>query len=225
MNYCSKCGCPISENDKFCTNCGAKLSEGQASQSPKTEKNFSSKDLFFIILFGIICMPVLINGIYTEDTKTPRLPKDLKCVQYKNLCIATTDVKYDYTAVQTPDPRYYNSKWNNGWASAQNACKAWGGRLPYMEEFPTILEAYFAGKIKLEENGDYLSLTEINWHRVYAFSNSWAISRDKKYDKNNIYDSAISIAKSADSNITGNYHTSEIYSWRARCIKPINKRI
>lgn len=230
MNYCPKCGCQVYEDDNYCTNCGTALnlanntSPNNEKQEPVVDKNiYTNKntglknDVIWIILF-IICF-CLVIGYNTEDTKTPRLPKDLECVQYKDLCIATTDVKYDYTSVQSPDPRYYNSTWNNGWASAQNACKEWGGRLPYMEEFPTILEAYFENKIKLEENRTYLSATEINWHRVYAFSNSWVVTRDKKYNKKNIYDNAISIAKSADWNITGDYSTSTVYDWAARCVK------
>lgn len=220
MNCCPKCGCKIFEDDNFCTSCGADLSEEMSLSTKTNEKSFL-KDLPFIIIFVMITS-IIMGCLNTEDTKSPRLSKDLECVQYKDLCIATTDVKYDYTSVQTPDPRYHNSKWNNGWAAAQNACKEWGGRLPYMEEFPTILQASFDGKIKLEENRSYLSSTEINWHRVYAFSNSWTVSRDKKYDKNNIYNHAISVAKSADWNITGDYSTSTIYDWPARCVKHLN---
>lgn len=186
----------------------------------KEELDNKNRSIGMGCLIPIVIIAILMQ-IFPSDDYSPQLPENLKCISFKNLCIATTDVKYDYTSVQSKDPRYYNSTWNNGWASAQNACKAWGGRLPYMEEFPIILEAYFAKKIKLEDNRTYLSATEINWHRIYAFSNSWVVSSDKTYNKNNIYNFAVSIPKSADWNISGEYNTSTVYDFPARCVKPI----
>lgn len=218
--FCSNCGKEIDDKANFCQFCGSETNTltPQLKNNETQSRKKNSPIIFFIVF---IILFALFGGFREEGSRTPRNPKDLECVPYKNLCIATTDVKYDYTSVQSRDPRYYNSKWNNGWQAAQNACKSWGGRLPYMEEFPTILEACFDGKIKLEDNRTYLSSTEINWHRIYAFSNSWVASTNKKYDKKNIYDYAASISKSADWKITGDYSTSEIYDWKARCVKSI----
>lgn len=188
----------------------------------KKENNKTDKKVEWItgIIVGLIILSIVGNS--DAEKYSPRSPQELECVEHKGLCIATTDVKYDYTAVKSPHPEY-SKKWNNGWASAQKACKAWGGRLPYMEDFPIILDANFERKIRLKEGGYYLTGSEINWHRVYAFSNSY-ISSNNTYDKKNIYDHSISISKSADWEITGDYTTSTVYNWSARCVKKVKKK-
>lgn len=218
VNFCPSCGFAIKQEDKE-LNIGKQQSQNNIQKTEETNKDnkMGAGCLLVFCLFG------LINAFFPDDT-SPRLPKDLQCVSYKNLCIATTDVKFDYTSVQSKDPRYFNSTWNNGWAAAQNACKAWGGRLPYIEEFPTMIEAHLAKKIKLDEHANYLTSNEINWFRVYTISGGlYGFSRElSAYEGKKIYDYALAIDKSADWSITEQYYKSgTAYTWPARCVKPI----
>lgn len=209
--YCSNCGKELEEDVKFCSECSHKLIKNKEASSNK----LSGGKLFGLIIF-IVCV---ISGIFSEDTTTPRSPDKLECVEHKGLCIATTDVKYDYTTVKTKTYSYpgLGKEWNNGWASAQKACEAWGGRLPYMEEFSIIVDAFNNHKIDLKDYGHYLSNTQINTYRIWAYSHDSRYI--KEYNNKSIYDAAISIAKSGDHHITGQYDTSTAYTWSARCVK------
>lgn len=237
--FCSNCGKEIPQDAKFCPECGhpaaAENEKNKQIQNSKTdlkENNINDiekikqpkKKLFNGFLILLICIGVF-YAVFSPDTTTPREPKNLECINYGNLCIATTDVKYDYTAVKTRTSGYpaYNKEWNNGWAAAQNACKAWGGRLPYMEEFATIVDAYNQNKIKLEDYKTYLSNTQINTYRIWAYSHHKDFAKNG-YNAKNIYDSAISIEKSGDHIITGHYDTSIAYTWNARCVKEISSQ-
>ena len=166
---------------------------------------------FVILLFVIVKSPDLTN---------PRKPNELECVIHNNLCIATTDVIYDYTSVKTRTPGYpaYNKEWNNGWEAARLACKEWGGRLPNVEDFATIVDAFNHNKIRLQNYKSYLTNTPINTYRVYAYSHNDNFA-SHGYTSKTIYDSVTSIPKSGDWIITGNYNTGTAYTWNARCVK------
>ncbi len=233
--YCSNCGKELVDGAKFCPECGHPVaintvSDKQLNNDEKQEQDKNveetkqpKKNTFNGIGVLIFFIILVVYSFYTSNATAPRDPQKLECINYKNLCIATTNVKYDYTAVKTRTPGYptYNKEWNNGWASAQKACEAWGGRLPYMEEFATIVDAYNNHKIKLEDYKDYLSSTQINTYRIWAYSHRNDFAR-KGYNSKSIYDAAISIEKSGDWVITGDYGTNTAYTWNARCVKDID---
>ena len=232
--FCSNCGKELDNNVKFCPECGHAVIANKETDKQEQDKINSHenntdnaenikqpKKIIYDGLWVFIIAIGIFYAIFSPDTTSPRDPKDLECINYGNLCIATTDVKYDYTTVKTRTSGYpaYNKEWNNGWAAAQNACKTWGGRLPYMEDFVTIVDA-FKNKIKLEDYKDYLSNTQINTYRIWAYSHRNDFARSG-YNSKSIYDAAISIEKSGDWIITGRYDTGTAYTWNARCVKDI----
>lgn len=240
--FCSNCGKELPQNAKFCPECGSPViinketdeqiqedkinsQENNIKDIEKTKQQSKKKNkaiglYIFIGILGVYLFLVFV-GFLSEIISSDATSSHEECVNHNNLCIATKDIKYDYTAVKTRTSGYpaYNKEWNNGWASAQKACEAWGGRLPYMEDFVTIVDACAKNKIKLDDPGYYLSNTQINAYRVYAYSHS---AGARGYNEKSIYDTAIAIDKSADWLITGNYNTSTVYDWRARCVKDIN---
>ena len=124
------------------------------------DKKHSS--IFFWILFIFIGIG-LYNSIQDKIYEEPRSADVISCKNYKHLCIAEFDIKY--TAVKD-NTRYYN-----GWLGAINACKAWGGRLPYTDELLVLKEA-FENKIvrRSNENDYFLSGTSYNTEKVYALN-------------------------------------------------------
>lgn len=213
--FCSNCGKELKNNVKFCSNCGNSVVTKEEIKQPR-------KKVYDGLGILIIAIWILSAFFHQPDTKSPREFQNLKCVNYRNLCIATTDVKYDYTSVKSRTSGYpaYNNEWNNGWAAAQNACKAWGGRLPYMEDFVTIVDAFNNNKIQLENYESYLSNTQINTYRIWAYSHHDNYARNG-YNNKSIYDAALSIEKSGDNIITGHYNTGTAYTYNARCVKDI----
>lgn len=122
--FCPNCGKELAEDIKFCPECGKAIS---IQKQPEYKKDKNTKQKSKKVYDGLGLVILIICGfcaLFAPDTKTPRDPQNLECINYKNLCIATTDVKYNYTAVKAKTYGYpaYGKEWNNGWASAQKAC-------------------------------------------------------------------------------------------------------
>ena len=164
--------------------------------------------VFFWILFVFIGIG-LYNAYQDMKYEKPKDASDIKCNNYKSLCIADYDIKYLAERDNSP---YYN-----GLLGASNACKTWGGRLPYKSELLILKDAFNEKVIKRStETRLYLSGTSYGADRVYILNMTdtrftTEIDTVEKYLKPQITPYGLSKP------------TPDQYDFAARCVKPIKK--
>lgn len=126
------------------------------------EQDKKHSSVYFWILLIIISIG-LYSSVQDEKYKTPRDINAINCKNYKHLCIAEYNVKY--TAIRD------NTGYYNGWLGAANACKNWGGRLPYKDELPILKEAFEKNVIRRSaEDSYFLSNTPYSFEQVFVLN-------------------------------------------------------
>lgn len=160
----------------FCKKCGSKVEieqEEQENIKPLKRKrqryfweNYPYKYFISVTIIGVILgqIPSCVDWEFVFDSffniqdsmHKLQPPEKLKCVKHKGLCIAKSDVEYKNILYFSNN---YNGYEYNKLEGAQRACQAWGGRLPHIEEFDTILDANSKLKIRLKTQTKYFSDT------------------------------------------------------------------
>ena len=159
------------------------------------------------MLTSVFWIVIIIAIITNQANKEPEIttPDKLKYIDYKGLCIATSNVEYG--TVTMKDSLY--GHWENDWLGAKQACEKSGGRLPTRQELNKVVAAANEGKIDLNIGFlEFLYSSElISPYRAYAIK--------LKNDGSAYFES---VETSGDYKLTGIYPSTRT-GYSVRCVK------